>query len=207
MNISKHLVVSLLAAWVLVGALSAQDNPVQTNPAALSPEPAAAAPKHSVDIDIMASWSYKQTFGLNAPESRFSYAPMLTYSYLLDENSSIGIVLLKFNHFALTANPVYNFAYGFQFRHSWHREWADLGIFDPWMSYGILLNWTVVNDQKGSTIGHDTRMALGTDLILAPAHRLVLQLVWDNVSSPSFGTDFFNGLGSLSFGLGYRFLF
>lgn len=164
-------------------------------------------PKQSLDFDFMGSWSYKQTLGSQTDAAKFSYEPMLTTSYYLNANNSIGIVLMKFDHFAFSDNPVYTFAYGFQIKHSWHKEWGDLGIFLPWMSYGLLLNWAVINDTAGAIIGHNTRIAIGTDLILSPAHHIVLSFAWQNVSYPSLGTTIFQGSGGLAFGLGYSFLF
>ena len=155
----------------------------------------------------MASYSYKETFGLSTPAAKFSYAPMVTYNWLVDPNNSVGIVLLRFDHFALADNPVYTFSYGFQFKHFWHREWADLGIFVPWVAYGLLQNWAFVSDRLGSAFAYDARISLGTDLILAPAHRLVLQFVWDIADWPAFGTTKSDALSSLSFGVGYRLLF
>lgn len=163
--------------------------------------------KRSIDFDLTAAWAYKQTLGLDSGSAKLAYSPMITYSFLLDEDNALGIVLLKFSHFPLAANPVYNFAYGFQFKHYWNRKWADLGVFVPWISYGILLNQALVTNEAGRAIGHNTRVGLGSDIVLAPSHRLVLQLGWDSVDYPSLGSSVSNSLESASIGLGYRFLF
>ncbi len=163
--------------------------------------------KRSIDFDLTAAWAYRQTLGLDSNSAKLAYSPMLTYSFLLDEHNALGIVLLKFSHFPLAANPVVTFAYGFQFKHYWKRKWADLGTFVPWISYGILLNQAVVANTAGRAIGHDTRIGLGTDIVLAPSHRLVLQLGWDSVDYPSLGSSVSNSLESVSMGLGYRLLF
>jgi hypothetical protein len=173
---------------------------------ALSAQPAPSF-RRSLDVDLMGAWSYRQTLGLSSSEAKLSYAPMITYSFLLDERNALGIVLLKFNHFALAQDPVYTFAYGFQFKHYWNRAWADLGPFIPWLSYGILLNQAVVTGTPGRAIGHNTRIGLGSDLVVAPAHHLVVQGAWDSVDYPSLGVSSANGLSTLSFGVGYRFLF
>jgi len=205
MKLLLSLIFLIAVAIVATPSLIAQDQAAATPAPTAAPAP--ELPKHSIDIDVLAAYSYKQTLGVQSPEAKFNYAPMISYSYLIDPNNAISIVLFKFNHYVLSNNPVYNFSYGFQFRHSWHKEWADLGVFVPWISYGILLNWGVVNDREGAAIGHETRIALGTDIVLAPAHRLVIQLAWDNVSYPSFGTNSFEGEGSVILGIGYRLLF
>ena len=197
MNNSTRILLSTILFVAVLGSLAAQDSPAPTD----------RVFKRSLDLDLLASWSYKQTLGLDTSIAKFSYVPMLTYSFLLDENNALGIVLLKFDHFPLADNPVYSFAYGFQFKHYWNRKWADLGAFVPWLSYGILLNQALVTNTVGRAIGHNTRMAMGTDIILAPAHRLTPQLAWDSVDFPTLGSGTSNSLSSLSLGLGYRFLF
>jgi len=163
--------------------------------------------KRSLDVDLLASYSYRENFGLGSSAGALSYSPMLTYNFLLDEHNALGIVLLKFNHYPLADNPVYNFAYGFQFKHFWNRKWADLGAFVPWLSYAILLNQTLVAGESGRVIGHNTRLSLGSDIVLAPSHRLVPQLAWDSVDYPGLNGAKSYSLSSLSLGLGYRLLF
>jgi hypothetical protein len=192
MNTQLRKLACVLVLASVLGALSAQPAP---------------AFKRSLDLDLMAAWSYRQTLGLSTPEAALSYAPMLTYSFLLDERNALGIVLLKFNHFALAQNPVYTFGYGFQFKHYWNRAWADLGAFLPWLSYGILLNQAVVTNTPGRAIGHNTRIGFGSDVVIAPAHHLVILGAWDSVDYPSLGVSSSNSLSMLSFGAGYRFLF
>ena len=65
----------------------------------------------------------------------------------------------------------------------------------------------MVANQAGRAIGHNTRIGLGSDIVLAPPHRLVLQLGWDSIDYPSLGSSVSNSLESVSIGLGYRFLF
>jgi len=197
MNNSTRALFSVILFVAVLGSLAAQGNPAPTD----------RVFKRSLDLDLLASWSYKQTLGLDSSIAKFSYVPMLTYSFLLNENNALGIVLLKFDHFPLADNPVYSFAYGFQFKHYWNRKWADLGAFVPWLSYAILLNQTLVTNRVGRAIGHNTRMAMGTDIILASAHRLTPQIAWDSVDFPSLDSGTSNSLSSLSLGLGYRFLF
>jgi len=191
--------VCVIVVMSALSSLAAQD--------ATPPPGKHGAFKRSVDFDLMASWAYKETLGLAKPEAKLSYAPMLSYSFLLDETNTLGIVLLKFNHFALAQDPVCTFGYGFQFKHYWNPAWADLGAYLPWISYGILLSQAVVANTPGRAIGHNTRMGLGTDIVLAPAHHLVLQAAWDSVDFPTLGSTASNSLGMMSAGLGYRFLF
>lgn len=182
--------------------------PSAAAPAAADPaRQAEAAPRVSLDIGLSAGYAYKQTVGSAAPEAHAAYAPMISFSYLAGPNTDISLVLLKFSHYPLSQAPVYNFAYGFEIRHHWHREWGDLGVFDPWLSYGILLSWVVVADRAGAAIGHDTRIALGTDIVTAPRGRFVVQVAWENASYPALDSSFFDGQGSFSLGIGYRFLF
>ena len=65
----------------------------------------------------------------------------------------------------------------------------------------------MVANEAGRAIGHNTRIGLGTDIVVAPAHHLVLQVGWDLVDYPSLGTSVSNSIESASLGLGYRFLF
>ena len=197
MKTTKRILFLAVLSVALLGTLAAQESPPPTNPGF----------RRSLDFDLLASWSYKQTLGLDTAIAKFSYVPMLTYSFILNETNTLGIVLVKFDHFPLADNPVYSFAYGFQFKHYWNRKWADLGAFVPWLSYGILLNQALVTNTAGRAIGHNTRMAMGTDIILASAHRLTPQLAWDSVDFPTLGSGTSNSLSSLSLGLGYRFLF
>jgi hypothetical protein len=198
---------------IFAASLSAQTTEAVAEPVpATSPEPSPQPSekkvyKRSLDIDAAISYSYKESFGLVSPESRISYSPMITYSYLLDEYNAIGLVLLRFTHYPMATIPVLTFAYGFQLKHYWHKEWADLGSFIPWASYGILLNYVTVSNQPGGSFGHNTRIGLGTDVVLAPEHHLVIQVDWDSVNYPTLGTTATNGLGSFSFGIGYRLLF
>ncbi|MGD0838682.1 MAG: hypothetical protein ABSB49_18755 [Polyangia bacterium] len=190
----------MLPSYFGLGVIFAQSNPGSAPVSEMSFT-------RSVDLDLTAAWAYKQTLGLDSDSAKLAYSPMITYSFLLDEHNALGIVLLKFSHFPLAANPVYNFAYGFQFKHYWNRKWADLGAVVPWISYGILLNQALVANEAGRAIGHNTRMGLGCDIVLAPSHRLVLQLGWDLVDYPSLGSSVSNSLESVSMGLGYRLLF
>ncbi len=190
----------MLPSYFGLGVIFAQSNPGSAPVSEMSFT-------RSVDLDLTAAWAYKQTLGLDSDSAKLAYSPMITYSFLLDERNALGIVLLKFSHFPLAANPVYNFAYGFQFKHYWNRKWADLGAVVPWISYGILLNQALGSEPGGAVIGHNTRMGLGCDIVLAPSHRRVLQLGWDLVDYPSLGSSVSNSLESVSMGLGYRLLF
>ena len=200
-TIHKHMALAVMMSFYFgLGVIFAQSSPGSA--------PASEKVfKRSIDFDLTAAWAYRQTLGLNSDSAKLAYSPMITYSFLLDEHNALGIVLLKFSHFPLAANPVYNFAYGFQFKHYWNRKWADLGALVPWISYGILLNQALVANEAGRAIGHNTRVGLGSDIVLAPSHRLVLQLGWDSVDYPSLGSSISNSLESVSIGLGYRFLF
>lgn len=160
-------------------------------------------PSRSLDVSISVARAYKDAFG----GAGTSYAPMLTYSYLLNRDYLLGIVLIRFNHFYEPAQNLYGFAYGFLFKHFLPKPWADLGPLVPWCAYGILLNQLVVSGTDGRGMAHDTRISAGLDWIWTSSQRITAEIVWDYASFPAFNDKTARDLQLLSAGIGYRFLF
>lgn len=156
-------------------------------------------------LDVNAGWVYVLTDGFG--EAGPAYSLGVTHVYQLSPHYSVGITLLRFNHHFQRPQNLLTFGYGFRFRHDWREEWGDLGLFVPWASYSILLNQLYESGTKGRAMAHNSRMALGTDLKLAPAWRLTLEAVYDFSDYPTLGAESGRDLHFLSGALGLRFLY
>ncbi|MEI6874106.1 MAG: hypothetical protein WCL50_03140 [Spirochaetota bacterium] len=159
----------------------------------------------SIDVGLVLSYPYSGSLKDFGP----SYLPSLALGYSLTPDYQLAIVLLRFNHYFAAAdkNGKFGFAYGFQFKHFLPRAWADLGAWQPWLAYGIFLNQLINTSVSGRGNGHNTHLAMGSDLALDSRNHLVFEADWDMSTFPAFGTTTEEKISSVSAGIGYRFLY
>lgn len=151
-------------------------------------------PDRSLTFTLGGTGVYKDSFGGLSP----AYSAMVTWNYHLSEDYLLGINFLRFEHHPGNSVDLKTFAYGFTFQHFWKKKWGDTGLWTPYAAYSILLNQALRSDAEGRAMGHNTRIALGTEYRVSDIFRLGLEGVWNYVTYPRFGgsEDGYQNLGT-----------
>lgn len=147
----------------------------------------AAESKRSVSLNMGGVFVYKDSFGGLSPGLSAGFS----YNYHLSDRYYLGINLARVQYHPGEEASLASFAYGFTFVHLWPTSWGDLGPWRPYTTYSILLNQAFIPTEgewawEQKSLGHNTRMALGTEFSLHPALSLTWEGVWNYTSFAFF---------------------
>lgn len=167
----------------------------------------AKLPGHSIELSGGWLQPYKDTLTGVTNGAGAAYAGMVTLGYVLGENNQLSIHLLQFRHHFINSTNALVFSYGFGFKHFLPRQWADLGIVRPFLSYGILLSQAILPGLTGRGMAHTTRIALGADLAFEERSRLMIEATWESSDYPSFTSPDSRYMSAFALSTGWRVLF
>lgn len=151
-------------------------------------------PDRSLTVSFGGTWVYKDTFGGLAP----AVSSMIIWNYHLSEDYHLGINFLRFEYHPGVQTELKTFAYGFTFQHYWKQKWGITTPWAPYAAYSILLSQAFRGQVEGRAIGHNTRIALGSEYRISDLWRIGLEGVWNFVQYPQFGgiEDGYQSLGA-----------
>lgn len=162
-----------------------------------------AAPTRAFETSLSGVMSIGDDFGGLAQTASLG----LTFAYLIGPQSQLGVTLVRATPWVFTGTAFYQFAYGLEYKHFWNPTWAELGPWQPWVSYSLLVDQGLRSGVTGRGIAHQTRLSLGTDLTLADNQRLTAEAGASESNYASFGVKVPPKLLTASLGLGWRVLF
>jgi hypothetical protein len=164
------------------------------------------ASRYALELGAGGVRAYKSGFDAG-DATGWAYSPLISFGYRIGPHSQLALTLLRFNHYFERKEALFSFGYGFTYKHFWPADWGSLGLWEPYLSYSILLNQVFVSGTDGREVGHNSRFALGSDLRLAPGHRLYFEAVLDISDYPSLGRRESVALNTVGAYAGWRILF